>query len=41
MIVSTGKSLNSVTSPTMIAPSVAPTSGTRSSRKMITASGSA
>ncbi len=38
MIVVVGKSLKSVMMPTRIAPSVAPTSGTRSSRKMITAS---
>ena len=40
-IVSIGKSENSVTTPMITAPSVAPTSGIRSSRKMITASGSA
>ena len=39
MIVSPGKSPNSVTTPTTIAPIVAPMSGMRSSTKTIAASG--
>ena len=41
MIVAVGKSLNSVTMPTMIAPIVAPTSGTRSAKKITIASAAA
>ena len=41
MIVAVGKSWNSVTMPTSTAPIVAPISGIRSRKKMITASGAA
>ena len=41
MIVAVGKFSNSVTKPTSIAPMVAPTSGIRSRKKIIIASGAA